>query len=541
MSNRIITGSLNDWMSGNRPSNYGQNTALRDLASDFRGLKQDARGKGSMLERADKMLGRMVNMKDNIGLLNGQTVEEELRDLTYGKMEDFYQKTMTKFGPKLNKIDKVIDQTLSIIGHVSSLFGLRENSIIANAKTAYARVFKSLDADFIKKIAGKDPIQTGIYFGELGRYMMEDLGIVYDKVKSIEMTREYHCVFKPSFQSDMTGKIRTYVFFTRPNLNVFETGQTGELIAVPELLQYDTLRQLALSDPGLYSELCRDGAGKTPLFTFLNNYCIEVPAIRMNESTREGIRNRHGGTIPLPGKPENVGVDISVTFADNARADVAKLLFFMKKYASFVAEEGYAMRPEYIKHQAIDSLMSMYVFVVDTDWEIISMGFGCYLTLVDTPTHFTQHKAEGFDKPDLLDGFTVTFRALEWDAHAPEYYDYFNWLSNFDPTNVVHTRGSALTLQEVTRDVQSGRGHVANRTSVWSANNGIKGGGPSAPNINPSYATNAVAATTFPKTFDFVKYHHWGVGEMLARNPGVYVSVNSNDPYRRIFKLGFSY
>lgn len=537
----IIQGSLNDIIAGVKPENYGENRQLQNLLSDTKGLLADAKGKKNMLVKADEMLQRLVNMKDTIGLINGQTIEDELRDLTYGKIDDFYQRTMNKFGSKLDKVDKFIDRGLSIIGHVSSLFGLRDNAIIANAKTAYAKVFKSLDAEFLKKIAGKDPIQTGIYFGELGRFYMEDLGVVYDEVKSIEMTREYHCVFKPSFQSDMTGKIRSYVFFTRPNLNVFERGDSGELVAAPELLQYDTLRQLALSDPALYSELCREGCNKTPLFTFLNNYCIEVPAIRVNESSRDGIRNRHGGMIPLPGKPENVGVDISVTFSDNARADVAKLLYFMKKYSTYVAEEGYAMRKEYIKNQAIDSLMSMYMVTVDTNWRIIGFGFACYLTLQDTPTHFTQHKAEGFDKPDLLDNFTVTFKALEYDAHAPEYYDYFNWLSNFDPANVVDTRGSALTLQEVTRDVQTGRGHCPARTSVWSANNGMKGYGPNIPTVSPSFVTNKVHATTFPRNFDFCRYRHRGVGEMLARNPGVYVSVNSNDPYRRIFKFGFSY
>lgn len=538
----VITGGIFDILQASKPGGYDERASYaRGIKNDLYGLKDTITSNKSLIQKTDEALQRIASIAEGVRVSPTTTLEDKLKDLGYGIFHDFYERTMNKYGKKLEKVNNFFNRLGSIGSSFINIFGLNDNSIISNAKAGTSRVFKSMNADYVQSIAGKDLFSTGLYFGEYARFMMEDLGYIWDTTKSIAFSRDYAFVHRPFLESDNTGRIKSYVFFTRPNLNLFVRGNNNEIAATGELVRYDTLRQLVLSDPALYSELCRDGCNKSALFTFLNNYCLEVPAIRMNESSREGVRNMHGGTIPVPGKPENVGVEISVTFTDNARADVAKLLYCLRKYAHYVAEEGYAMRPEYIKYQALDSYMSMYVVTVDTDWNIIGFGFGCMLSLADTPTHFTQHKMEGFEKPELLDSFSVTFKALEWDAHAPEYFDYFNWISNFNPANVVDTRGSALTLQEITRDTQSGRFGCPYRTSVWTEDCGFKGGYASGPSIAPSFQSKNIDAKAFPRVFEYVNYAHRGVGELLARNPGVYVAVNSNDPHRRIFRLGFSY
>lgn len=538
----VITGGIFDILQETKPVGYDSRAeAFNRIKGDAFGIADEFRSNKDMIEKTDATLQRISRIADGIRAMETTTLEQKLGDLSYGIFHGFYERVQKKWGKKLEKANDFLNRLGSIGRSSMNIFGIKDNAIITGSKAGPAKVFKAMDVEYVSSIAGKDLFSTGMYFGEYARFMMEDLGYLYDPIKSIMFSRDYAFIHRPFMEGDTTGRIKTYVFFTRPNLNIFVTGDNGEIAATGELARYDTLRQLVLSDPGLYSELCRDGCNKTALFTFLNNYCLEVPAIRMNESSRDGVRNMHGGTIPLPGKPENVGVDISVTFTDNNRADIAKLLFAMRKYSHYVAEEGYPMRPEYIKNQALDSYMSMYVFTVDTNWDIITMGVGFMLTLNDTPTHMTQHKMEGFEKPELLDSFTVSFKALEWDAHAPEYYDYFNWISNFNPANVVDTRGSALTLQEITRDNQTGRAGCPYRTSVWTEDCGFKGGFMSGPAVAPSFTNKPVIAQTFPRVFEYVNYMHRGVGELIARNPGVYVAINSNEPNRRIFKLGFSY
>ncbi len=538
----VITGGIFDILQETKPVGYDSRAeAFNRIKGDAFGIADEFRSNKTMIEKTDAALQRISRIADGIRAMETTTLEQKLGDLSYGIFHGFYERVQKKWGKKLEKANDFLNRLGSIGRSSMNIFGIKDNAIITGSKAGPAKVFKAMDVEYVSSIAGKDLFSTGMYFGEYARFMMEDLGYLYDPIKSIMFSRDYAFIHRPFMEGDTTGRIKTYVFFTRPNLNIFVTGENGEIAATGELARYDTLRQLVLSDPGLYSELCRDGCNKTALFTFLNNYCLEVPAIRMNESSRDGVRNMHGGTIPLPGKPENVGVDISVTFTDNNRADIAKLLFAMRKYSHYVAEEGYPMRPEYIKNQALDSYMSMYVFTVDTNWDIITMGVGFMLTLNDTPTHMTQHKMEGFEKPELLDSFTVSFKALEWDAHAPEYYDYFNWISNFNPANVVDTRGSALTLQEITRDNQTGRAGCPYRTSVWTEDCGFKGGFMSGPAVAPSFTNKPIIAQTFPRVFEYVNYMHRGVGELIARNPGVYVAINSNEPNRRIFKLGFSY
>ena len=270
----------------------------------------------------------------------------------------------------------------------------------------------------------------------------------------------------------------------------------------------------------------------------------------------------------MPGMPEiYTEADIPITFVDNSRGDVSKLLYALSMYKTLVGREGYPMRPEYIKYKGIDYLMSCYIVTVDPNWEIVGFGVALGLMISEPPTHFTQHRMDGFSKPELLEEFTVNFKATTYIPYAPHYYDTFNRLFGFNPGNIIDTRGSATTLYVSNRDGQGTDqdNGSSNRSSVFSSDSGINlssanieniaegininiGGaftknlinkgmqiasqfisqpGTSQSNVN-SVTMNAI--TQYPDVF-----------EMVARAPGVYTAVNANERTRTIFKLGFSW
>lgn len=387
---------------------------------------------------------------------------------------------------------------------------------------------------------------------------LEESGYIADKFRATQYAKDLCFITRPTLESDNGGHYRSYAFFTRPNLNCVE--KSGDTISlIPEMVNYPNFASLCMTDIALVSELCRDGAQKSNLFTYLNNYIKEVPPIRLAESNREGIKNMYGKSTPIPGIPEVYGeVDISVTFVDNARGDIAKLMYILSTYKSVVGREGFPMRPEYIKYKGIDYLMSLYIVTVDANWEIIGFGVAIGCMISEPPTHFTQHRMDGFSKNELLEEFTVNFKAATYFPFAPEYFDDFNRLSGFDPSNLVDTRGSGHALFVDTRSGATVNSEHNLRGSVWESKGGFDAAGNNTYNTSTGTKIRAPLANaaeiisrsaddeselTLDREVTVVNgsYKYKDTFELAAKCPGILTAVNSKEPYRRRFMLGFSY
>lgn len=401
-----------------------------------------------------------------------------------------------------------------------------------------------------------DAVDLPIYI----KAALEESGYIADKYRGIQISRDLHFITRPVLEADNGGFYRSYAFFTRPNLNIVDRvgGDGNQITLVPEMANYPQFSALCMQDLSLASELCRDGAGKTNLFTLLNNYTKEVPPIRLSESNREGIKNMYGKGTPIPGIPEVYGeVDISVTFIDNGRGDIAKLMYLLSTYKSLVGREGFPMRSKYIKYRSIDYLMSLYIVTVDANWEIIGFGVAIGLMIAEPPTHFTQHKMDGFGKNDLLEEFTVNFKAATYFPMAPDYFDDFNRLSGFDPSNIVDTRGSGHALYASDRQTSTKDTQHSMRNSIWIDTGGLDSSGKELINqitgtsiraaggktsvISQIYENDDKQTLDQEVNVDNAVKGNRDLFEFAARNPGIYTSANSKEFTRRRFKLGFSY
>ena len=281
-------------------------------------------------------------------------------------------------------------------------------------------------------------VNIGINIRETMATMLEDFGYVNTILRSINYARNFHFVNRPVLESETNSYYRTYAFFTRPNLNLFIDGKLN-----PSLDQYPEMKAIVLSDPGLYAELCRDGAYKSNLFKLLNNYTKEVAPPRLAETNREGIMNMHGKSMPTPGIPEIYGEnDVTVIFMDNNRGDIAKLLYFLSMYKEYTAKQGYPMRAEYIKYKGLDYLMTLYLVSVDMNWNMINFAVAYCLIPPEPPTHLAQHKLDGMSKNEYMEDINMTFKCTTFIPYAPDQCDVFNVLSGFNPANIVDTQGS---------------------------------------------------------------------------------------------------
>ncbi|MGL5315675.1 MAG: hypothetical protein ACRC92_20640 [Peptostreptococcaceae bacterium] len=477
-----------------------------------------------------------------------------------------------------------LDKATSIMGEfgASAMNYIRSNEVLNNLMS----VAKIIDQP-------GDPLQydMDMYISQLA----EDSGFITDRRRATLFSRNFHFITRPYLESDSMGLYRSYVVFTRPNTNMVLRDKTGRFMPHPQLYKYKELSALVESDLELYAELCRDNCGMGNIFTLANNYCKEIPPVKLNETDREGVKNKFGFSFPVSGVSNNQGVDLSVTFMDNARGDIGKLFYALDLYKRSVSKEGYAKIPTYIQHNVIDTAMSAYIITVDTNFNIIGFGVAIGLLMSDPPSHFTRHSIDGFSKDELLSEFTINFKCFDYSPHDPSYFDAFNRITGFDPSRVVDTRGSSKSLMVnmsgVNIDKSSTSKEKKYKTSVFDVANGGYNGRPDLStskmsdakstflNKIPSISTTVInkakdlakdygilksvidgeVANTAIKTEENFGYYmpYADTFEYLGRFPGVYAhrevvsrpksaflstgSVsNENDNYKIVYRFGWS-
>jgi hypothetical protein len=370
-------------------------------------------------------------------------------------------------------------------------------------------------------------------YGNAIKVWMEDAGYITSKQRAIKFSRDYFFINRPYLESDVSGPYRSFCFLTRPNLNLV-IKQGDRYLPQQELSYYPELMALVASDLELYAELCRDGCHKSNLWTFASNYISNVASPTFGSTDVEGIKNGFGVEQKLPSVPDYHNVQININFMDNSRSDMAKLFNCIDRYKYAVNKEGYPMRDEYIKYKSIDYLMSMYIVIVDANWEVISFSTCITMTPGAGPTKFVSHNMDGITKDEGPGGsFDVDFNCMTYRPHNPLYFDSFNLISGFNPYDIVDTRGTTNTLQVQARPL-SREDALSPRISVYEQlvrdnNYGY------AQSVNPKIS-NAISDV---KNYAYRRYR--GINEMLGLKPGIYLARRSSDRGRPVFKLGFSY
>ena len=132
----VITGGLFDILQGAKPKDYGTHNTFRNLYNDTKGLRDDVSGKKSIIQKTDEALQRISRISDGIRAIETGSLTEELKDYGYGKFNDFYQKMITRYGKKLEKVNRFVNRVGSIGNSIINILGLKDNAIIFNARNA---------------------------------------------------------------------------------------------------------------------------------------------------------------------------------------------------------------------------------------------------------------------------------------------------------------------------------------------------------------------------------------------------------------------
>jgi len=213
-----------------------------------------------------------------------------------------------------------------------------------------------------------------------------------------------------------------------------------------------------------------------------------------------------------------------------------------------VVREGLSKRTEYIRYNAIDWATSIYIVAVDNQFNIVNFAtaIGCVFNTVTTP--FAIHKSGPLQKDELYGNIDVSFACTAFIPHNPIYYDTFNHLTGFNPSNLVDTQGSGYILQHPARISEAGivkTSKIAKMKSVF-LQTGVfeenrKGTGVDPHRVLDIDSTGMTAQTDSGTKTIYGKFPYKGISEIVALSPGVYVVTDKNDPTKINYKLGFSY
>ena len=493
---------------------------------------------------------------------------------TLRSVADIQGSLIGKYGGSIGEsLNGAIDKVMPVVNMATGALNFVSSTFFGSKAKSSFGIYPISATD--KTFGSKDPVSTEISIRTRVYSIAERAGYVMDKIMAVEYTRNFIFTTRPTLASDSdSGLCKSYVWVTRPNCNLV-TIENGLPKLVPDLAQHRSLAALIATDPHLYSELCRDGANKSNLFSLFTNYIREVPVANLSDTERPGIENMYGFSTPMSGPPERNNVEVTLNMMDNYRGDIFKLMYCMSAYRYEVSRRGYPMRDEYIKYRGDDSMVSMYVCTTNIMGEILS--FGVYLNgvITSTPSHLTQHKLGGFSKTELLDSFDVTIKFATFHPYNPLYYDVFNNLFGFDPIAMIDLQGSETHLVHPGRvaseipdggslirplfgvslgaidskigDFLGGVSDTAGKFTdildtglaviksgdIWGTAKSIFGLGTQAdPDIDRKIITDS-------KKFSNMYEGHF---EFMATSPGIYVSKSNHiaDQTRQIWRLGFS-
>lgn len=200
--------------------------------------------------------------------------------------------------------------------------------------------------------------------------------------------------------------VREFLFFTKPDLNIFNLGYEDEKADKPKLKPYGILEYEADLHPYLqtipffveanirhkdalrqlqYSVMDAD-KNRNPFMYLLSNSVtskLDLPGI--TAESRESTPNIMGTSIQYRGhsyKSDN-GYDFSLSFNDTAYLEIYTMLKAYDEYMRLIKTGEIEPKRDYIINRIIPEQFSIYKFLVGNDGETIlfyAKLTGCYFT-----------------------------------------------------------------------------------------------------------------------------------------------------------------
>lgn len=235
---------------------------------------------------------------------------------------------------------------------------------------------------------------------------------------------------------DTEQVLREYLFFTKPDLNLFGEDIAGDIISYSAELN-STLKTISLFTEAekrnsnalkqlQYSVVDYDGIRNPFMYLLSNNVTSKLDLPGISADSRETTSTIMGTSIQYRGhslKSDN-GYDFTLSFRDSSYLEIYTLLKVYDEYIRLIKTGEHQPKYRHINNKIISDQFSIYKFLIADDGETIlyyAKLTGCYFT--DVPrSDLSDPGPDGFK-------YSVSFHAQFVEDSNPLILSEFNRVS----------------------------------------------------------------------------------------------------------------
>ena len=268
--------------------------------------------------------------------------------------------------------------------------------------------------------------------------VLHGVGLTYDRFKQHLLNLNRININKTVNPIDVINFGKSYVFFTRPDLNLFvdNKGTINQSIIdnCPDLaMKILSNIGAALALQSSVSQESAAGSGHG-LLNLLGNQCAECQVPDIALSLKTAAKNGKGFGISYGGDfIENLSEgDVSVSFIDNRDRDVQTMMEIWLEYIEGVNNGSIMKKRRYISENKLDYAINAYIFTIDESFNIKSniMLGGMFPTTLNT--QLLQYKALPLTAGDFIGPFNYEFHiSFLSKPNSHRTIESFNYVTGF--------------------------------------------------------------------------------------------------------------
>jgi hypothetical protein len=278
-------------------------------------------------------------------------------------------------------------KTTTSTSYVENTNGTADGSTANSTASTLTPLYNGSDGDTLSYDAtGKYGVDRSFTIQELDKTLSNN-GLL-SKTKQKQDGWYYNHFYRYGWVNpyDYDRATREFLFFTRPDLNIFKDVNTLNSSGLQDgVADNGFIADLANRNPWVLTQFqhIEDGSGINfmPLFTNMAASKLDMPGI--DSESQEATPNVMGTTISYRGhslKSDN-GYDFTLSFYDTPQLEVYSALKAYDEYMRMLKLGNCEPKEEYIINHIIPEQFSIYKFIVGSDGETLlyyAKLTGCY-------------------------------------------------------------------------------------------------------------------------------------------------------------------
>lgn len=205
-----------------------------------------------------------------------------------------------------------------------------------------------------------------------------------DAVRTMDNFNRFYALYP---ELEMPGNLKTYVFITRPDLNIFSSIETGTLA---EYIGTDGMTQrMLLENPEILFWLSKEYSSQHDFIPYLQGRTesLQIPDVQIRTSDFTIPFFSYKYSFPTVTNESETGGTFDITFREDEQMRITKLFNYWLMYMDAVNKNRYRPTRSHIYDHSYDYMCSVYEFICDptSEWILFYSKYtGCVPVSVPT-------------------------------------------------------------------------------------------------------------------------------------------------------------